>query len=309
MVKTDLRAKHYSESTEKTYINWIRRYIIFHNKQHPKDLGTEEIKKFINNLADEGKVSAATQNQALNSILYLYKNILRKDIKWIENIKYAQRKKHIPVVLDKREVKKVLYELKGIHNVLGCLLYGTGMRLSEGLRLRIKDLDFNLNIITVKDGKGEKDRVTILPETITEDLKKQVEKVMNLYRLDQNSKKIEVPLPYALRRKYPNAGKEFAWQYVFPAKTLVYDKNENIKYRVHFHPSNFQREFKYAVRKSGITKSASPHTLRHSFATHLLQNGYDIRTVQELLGHRSVRTTMIYTHVLNRGITVKSPLD
>ena len=308
-IKKDLRTKHYSRRTEDSYIGWIKRFILFNNKRHPDDMGEDEIRGFINHLANNYKVSASTQNQALNSILYLYKNIIKKDIEWIEGIKYAQRKRHLPIVLDKNEVKRILYELKGKSKLLGSLLYGTGMRLGEGLRLRVKDIDFSYKLINVKDGKGEKDRVTILPDTLATDLRKQIEKVDKLYKIDQKLKNTEAPLPYALRKKYPSAGKELAWQYIFPAKSLVYNKDDKIKYRVHLHPSNFQREFKYAVRKSGITKSASPHTLRHSFATHLLQNGYDIRTVQELLGHRSVRTTMIYTHVLNRGITVKSPLD
>lgn len=308
-VRTELRTKHYSRSTEKVYTGWIRRFVLFHNKRHPGEMGEEQIKEFIDYLAEKQKVSASTQNQALNSILYLYKNILKRDIKWIENIKYAQRKVHLPVVLDKAEIKKILYELQGIHNLLGCLLYGTGMRLGEGLRLRVKDIDFGYKLVNVRDGKGEKDRVTILPDILAGDLRNQIAKVETLFKTDRKDKRIEAPLPYALKRKYPNAGKELAWQYIFPSKTLYYDKKEKIKYRVHLHSSNFQKEFKRALRKAQIAKNASPHTLRHSFATHLLQNGYDIRTVQELLGHKSVKTTMIYTHVLNRGISVKSPLD
>ena len=308
-VRTELRAKHYSKRTEQAYIGWVKRFILFHNKKHPDNMGEPDIREFINYLAEKQRVSASTQNQALNAILYLYKNILKKDVKWIEDIKYAQKKRHLPVVLDKSEVKNILFELKGIHNLLGCLLYGTGMRLSEGLRIRIKDIDFSYKLINVRDGKGEKDRVTILPDILYKDLKNQISKVSKLHNIDIKKRNIEVPLPYALRRKYPNAGKELAWQYVFPAVNIVYNKDEKIGYRVHMHSSTFQKEFKKAIRNTQITKNASPHTLRHSFATHLLQNGYDIRTVQELLGHKSVRTTMIYTHVLNRGISVKSPLD
>jgi integron integrase len=308
-VKADMRVKHYSRRTEAAYTGWIKRYILFNGKKHPKEMGENEIKLFINHLAENDRVSASTQNQALNSILYLYKNILNRDIKWIEDIKYAQKKKHLPVIINKSEVMLILGEIKGTHNILGSLLYGTGMRLSEGLRLRVKDIDFSNHIITVRDGKGEQDRVTMLPDILSNDLQQQIKKVNNLFNNDRKDGRIEVPLPYALKRKYPNAGKELAWQYVFPAKTLLYKEEDKINYRVHLHPSSFQREFKRAVRKTKIAKNVSPHTLRHSFATHLLQNGYDIRTVQELLGHKSVRTTMIYTHVLNRGITVKSPLD
>jgi len=308
-VRTELRAKHYSKKTEQAYIGWIKRYILFHGKRHPADMGKDEIKKFINHLAVNENVASSTQSQALQGILYLYKNVLKKDVGWIEEIKRSARIKHLPVVLDKNEVKDILYELKGRNNLIGCLLYGTGMRLNEGLRLRIKDLNFSYKIINVRDGKGEKDRVTILPNILVNDLKQQIEKVENLHKLNDKSKNIEAPLPYALRKKYPNAGKELAWQYIFPAKNLVYVKKEGIRYRVHLHQSIFQKEFKKALTRSKVAKNASPHTLRHSFATHLLQDGYDIRTVQELLGHKSVRTTMIYTHVLNRGISVKSPLD
>ena len=308
-VRTELRTRHYSKKTEQAYIGWIKRYILFHEKRHPADMGKDEIKEFINHLAVKKNVSSSTQSQALQGILYLYKNVLKKDVGWIEEIKRSARIKHLPVVLDKNEVKDILYELKGRNSLIGCLLYGTGMRLNEGLRLRIKDLNFSYKIINVRDGKGEKDRVTILPNILVNDLKQQIEKVENLHKLDNKSKNIEAPLPYALRKKYPNAGKELAWQYIFPAKNLVYVKKEGVRYRVHLHQSIFQKEFKKALTRSKVAKNASPHTLRHSFATHLLQDGYDIRTVQELLGHKSVRTTMIYTHVLNRGISVKSPLD
>ncbi|HKI79230.1 MAG TPA: integron integrase [Ignavibacteriaceae bacterium] len=308
-IRTELRTNHYSKKTEQAYLGWIKRYIHFHNKKHPAEMGADEIKSFINHLAVKENVASSTQGQALQGILYLYKNVLKKDVGWIEEIKRSARIKHLPVVLDKNEVKNILYQLKERNNLIGCLLYGTGMRLNEGLRLRIKDLNFSYKIINVRDGKGEKDRVTILPNILVNDLKQQIEKVKNLHKLDNRSKNIEAPLPYALRKKYPNAGKELAWQYIFPAKNLVYVKEEKVKYRVHLHQSIFQKEFKKALTKSKVAKSASPHTLRHSFATHLLQDGYDIRTVQELLGHKSVRTTMIYTHVLNRGISVKSPLD
>jgi len=251
-------------------------------------MGAEEIKAFINNLATNHHVSSATQNQALQGVLFLYKNILKKDVGWIDEIKFTQRKKHLPVVMNKDEVNRIFQNLKGIGLLVSKLIYGSGMRLGECLSLRVNDLDLELKTITVRDGKGEKDRITVLPEKIVAELKIHLHKVKNLYKKDFIKNNIYVPLPYALERKYPNAGREFAWQYVFPAKSLVYNKEEKKYYRVHLHTSTFQKEFKNAVRKAEIPKQASPHTLRHSFATHLLQNGYDIRTVQELLGHNSI---------------------
>lgn len=308
-VRIVMRAKRYSPRTEKTYIGWIRRFILFHNKRHPKDMGAEEIRAFINHLAKNENVSSATQNQALQSILFVYKQIINKDIGWIEEIKFAQRKKHLPSVLNKPEINGIFNHLTGNALLIARLLYGSGMRLGECLNLRIKDIDFELRTITVRDGKGEKDRITILPDKLINELEKHYKKLKNLHKLDFAAKNIYVPLPYALERKYPNAGRELAFQFIFPAKSLVYNKEEKRYFRVHLHHSTFQKEFKNAVRKSGIAKQASPHILRHSFATQLLLNGYDIRTVQELLGHKSVKTTMIYTHVLNRGIGVRSPLD
>ena len=311
-VRIVMRTGHYSNRTEKAYpaiAGWIKRFILFHNKRHPKEMGDEEIKSFINNLATNHRVSSSTQNQALQAILFLYKQIMKKDVGWIEDIKFAHRKKHLPVVLTKDEVIKIFENLNGVSLLISKLIYGSGTRLNECLSLRVKDVDLELKTITVRDGKGEKDRLTVLPDKLIAELKAHINKVRNLYKKDIERKNIEVPLPYALAKKYPNTSKELAWHYLFPAKSLVYNKEEKKYYRVHLHPSTFQKEFKNAVRKSDVTKQASPHTLRHSFATHLLQNGYDIRTVQELLGHNSVKTTMIYTHVLNRGIGVRSPLD
>ncbi len=308
-VKTEIRTRHYSKRTEQAYAGWIKKFILFHNKKHPSEMGADEIRDYINNLATNHHVSSSTQNQALQGILFLYKNILKKDVGWINEIKFAHRKKHLPVVLTRVEVDQIFQNLAGVSVIISQMLYGSGMRLNECLSLRVKDVDLDLKTITVRDGKGEKDRITVLPDKLTTELKFHINKVRNLYKKDMQKKNAVVPLPYALDKKYPNANKEFAWQYIFPAKTLVYNSDTKKYYRVHLHPSTFQKEFKNAVRKSGIAKQASPHTLRHSFATHLLQNGYDIRTVQELLGHRSVRTTMIYTHVLNRGIGVRSPLD
>ena len=308
-VHVELRTRHYSIRTEEVYVNWIKRFIFFNNKRHPKEMGEAEIKQFVNYLADKKQVSGSTQNQALNAILFLYKEILKKEIGWISEIKYAQRKKHLPVVLSKHEINTILNNLDGNSALVGNLLYGSGMRLMECLRLRLKDLDFENHTITIRDGKGEKDRITILPDRLYHELKLHFNKVENLYKRDMKESNIRVPLPYALIKKFPSAGRELAWQFLFPSKSLVFDEVLNVRFRNHLHASTFQKEFRQAVKKSNLTKSASPHTLRHSFATHLLQAGYDIRTVQELLGHNSVKTTMIYTHVLNRGISVRSPLD
>ena len=272
-------------------------------------MGGDEIKEFVSNLAVKHHVSASTQNQALQAILYLYKNILKKDVGWIEDIKKAARVRRLPVVLNKHEVKEVFINLDGRMLLISKLLYGSGMRLGECLKMRVQDLDLELRTITVRNGKGDKDRVTILPDQLVEEMRRQVNKVKKLHRSDLQKGDVEVTLPNALQRKYPNAGKEFSWQYIFPAKSVDHNSEKKTKYRVHLHHTTFQKEFKKAVRKADLGKPASPHTLRHSFATHLLQNGYDIRTVQELLGHKSVKTTMIYTHVLNRGIGVRSPLD
>lgn len=308
-VRAHLRVNHYSKKTEEAYINWIKQFIIFNNKTHPEKLGPIEIKNYLNFLAEKKNVSASTQNQALQGILFLYKNILKKDIGWIEEIKFAHRKKHLPVVLSKKEVVKVFNNLDGTNKIIVSLLYGSGLRLSEALKLRIKDIDFDYKQILVRDGKGEKDRHTILPDSVIEDFKNHLNKVYLKHKDDLKQGKGETILPYALKKKYPNASKEFGWQYAFPADKFILDKDSGSVIRWHIHESTIQRAVKDAVRKAGITKPASPHTFRHSFATHLLENGYDIRTIQELLGHQSVKTTMIYTHVLNRGLGVRSPLD
>lgn len=308
-VKTELRTNHYSLRTEKTYISWIRRFILFHNKRHPKEMGAEEIRTFINNLANNQHVSSSTQNQALQGILYLYKNILVKDVGWIDEINRVSRVKHLPIVLSKKEVLKVFEHLSGTPKLVISLLYGGGLRLNEALNLRIKDIDFDYQQIVVRDGKGEKDRHTILPISIISELKKHLNEVYKQHKTDLLKNKGETILPYALAKKYPNAGKEFGWQYAFPADKFIKEKETGLIFRYHIHESTIQRAVKEAVSKAGVIKPGSPHTFRHSFATHLLENGYDIRTIQELLGHQSVKTTMIYTHVLNRGLGVKSPLD
>lgn len=308
-VRVELRTRHYSLKTEKAYTGWIRRFILFHNKKHPKDMGAEEIKLFINNLATNLKVSASTQNQALQGILFLYRDILKKDVGWINEIKRSSKIKHLPIVFSKKEVIQIFECFNGVPKLIVSLLYGSGLRLSEALRLRVKDIDFDYNQIIVRDGKGEKDRHTILPKSIIPDLKIHLNEVYRKHKKDLNIGRGDTILPYALKRKYPNAGKEFGWQYVFPADKFVKDKESRLIFRFHIHESTIQRAVKEAIKKAGINKPGSPHTFRHSFATHLLENRYDIRTIQELLGHQSVRTTMIYTHVLNQGLGVRSPLD
>jgi integron integrase len=287
-VRTELRTKHYSRKTEVAYTNWIKRFVLFHNKRHPDEMGAEEIKAFINNLADEHQVSSSTQNQALQSILFLYKNILKKDLGWIADIKYTSRIKHLPVVFSRSETAAILNNLNGVIKLIVSLLYGTGMRLGEVLNLRVKDIDFEMNQIIVRDGKGEKDRITVLPQKLHAELKDHMRKVKNLHLKDLKEGNGKTKLPYALAKKYINADKEFGWQYVFPASGFVYDKENKVKFRFHLHESVIQKEVKKALKNTGINKPGTPHTFRHSFATHLLDAGQDIRTVQELLGHNSV---------------------
>lgn len=308
-VRITLRANHYSRRTEESYIGWIKRFIIFNGKTHPENLGKEDIRQYINHLAVVKRVSSSTQNQALNGILYLYKNVLKKDVGWIEEIKRAARVKHLPVVFSKKEAADVINQLEGLTKLIVSLLYGTGMRISECLSLRIKDVDFEMNQIIVRDGKGEKDRITLLPQKLIPQLKEHIAKVKRLQNKDLKDGMGETILPYALKKKYPNAGKELGWQYIFPSKSFLVNEEQKLKYRHHVHESVIQKEVKKAVKTLGLNKPGSPHTFRHSFATHLLENGYDIRTIQELLGHQSVKTTMVYTHVLKSVMGVRSPLD
>lgn len=304
-----LRSKHYSYRTEQTYIDWMRRFILFHNKRHPGEMGAPEIQAFITHLASERSVAASTQNQALSAILFLYREVLHKEIEPVL-LSTAKRPERLPTVLTHDEVLRVINLLTGTHKLMAQILYGSGLRLMECVRLRVKDIDFEYKTITVRDGKGEKDRIAPLPETILSDLKRQTEKVRILHEEDLAMNCGEVYLPRALETKYPNAARELIWQYLFPAPKRSLDPRSGKERRHHLDPSGLQRNVKEAVRKAGIRKRATCHTFRHSFATHLLQNGYDIRTVQELLGHKDVRTTMIYTHVLQRGgLAVKSPLD
>jgi integron integrase len=305
-----LRLKHYAYSTEKTYVDWVKRYILFHNKRHPAEMGESEIAAFLTHLAVDGQVTANTQTQALSAILFFYRHVLKKELSGQIDLVRAKKPVHLPVVLSKSETLAVLQQLSGEHKLMAQLLYGSGLRLMECLRLRVKDLDFEQRQIVVREGKGMKDRLTVFPTQLHEPLRIQLAQVKQTHADDLAKGYGAVQLPFALERKYPNADKEWGWQYVFPAKSLSVDPRSHITRRHHLDPSSLQKAVKEAVRAVGLAKPASCHTFRHSFATHLLEAGYDIRTVQELLGHKDVKTTMIYTHVLNRGgLAVRSPLD
>lgn len=309
-VRDKLRVKHYSIRTEQAYSDWIKRYIFFHDKRHPQDMGAQDIEAFLTHLAVVGKVSASTQNQAKSALLFLYREVLEMQLPWLDNVTQAKVPKRLPVVLTVSEVQAVLSHLAGTHALIASLAYGTGMRLMEVMRLRVKDVEFSRREIVVREGKGFKDRVTMLPEAVMVPLKAHLVNVKTVHDEDVTQGFGEVYLPFALDKKYPNAEREWAWQYVFPSKNLSVDPRSGKTRRHHLDEKGMQRAMKQAVRDAGLTKPATPHTLRHSFATHLLQSGYDIRTVQELLGHSDVATTMIYTHVLNRGGRgVASPLD
>ncbi len=309
-VRTALRTRHYSLRTEATYLSWIKRFILFHGKRHPRDMGVHEVYQFLSHLAVEGQVAASTQSQALSAILFLYQQVLQQDIGWLHDVVRAKHPQRLPVVLTQDEVAKVLRQLSGVPWIMGTLLYGAGLRLLECLRLRVKDLDFAYNQIVVRNGKGQKDRVTMLPQPVKTPLQQHLQSVKHLHTRDLEVGHGAVYLPYALERKYPNAKRDWVWQYVFPAPRLSRDPRTGIVRRHHTHEQVLQRAVHGAVRQAGIAKPATCHTLRHAFATHLLEAGYDIRTVQELLGHKDVRTTMIYTHVLNRGGRgVKSPAE
>jgi integron integrase len=309
-VKAKLRVKHYSIRTETVYVDWIKRFIWFHDKRHPQQMGAPEVEAFISHLAVDRSVSASTQNQAKSALLFLYKEVLDIELPWLNNITQAKVPKRMPVVLTREEVQAVLSRMDGTIWLITSLLYGSGLRLMESLRLRVKDLDLARREILVREGKGFKDRVTMLPEALAEPLKVHLGKVKALHEADLGAGYGEVYMPMALDRKYPGGGKSWAWQYVFPSRNLSVDPRSGVVRRHHADEKAIQRAMKKAVAAAGINKLATPHTLRHSFATHLLEGGYDIRTVQELLGHSDVSTTMIYTHVLNKGGRgVSSPLD
>lgn len=313
-LRDKLRVKRYSIRTEAQYTQWVRRFILFHDKRHPRELGAKEVEAFLTHLAVEGKVAAATQNQALSALLFLYREVLEMDLPWLDGVVRAKRPARLPVVLTRNEVNAVLMRMEGTHGLMARLLYGTGMRLMECVRLRVKDVDFERAEILVRDGKGAKDRVTVLPRSLIPALQEHLQRRRLLYEDDLAKGMAEVYLPDALERKYPNAATDWGWQYIFVAGSYSVDPrsrggNERRR-RHHMDEKLLQRAMKKAVLAAGLVKPATPHTLRHSFATHLLQAGYDIRTVQELLGHADVATTMIYTHVLNKGGRgVVSPLD
>ena len=309
-VRGKIRLKHYSIRTEQAYVDWIRRFILFFGKQHPRELGAAEVEQFLTHLAVEGNVAASTQSQAKSALLFLYREVLDNELPWLDNVERAKVPKRLPVVLTRDEVGAVLTRIEGTHWLIASLLYGAGLRIMEALRLRVKDVEFARKEILVRDGKGFKDRVTMLPAALAAPLAEHLKRVKALHEQDLAAGRGAVYLPYALERKYPGAARDWAWQYVFPSAGLSEDPRTGIVRRHHLQDQAVQRAMRQAVRDAGVDKPATPHTLRHSFATHLLEGGYDIRTVQELLGHADVSTTMIYTHVLNKGGRgVTSPLD
>lgn len=309
-VRAAIRLRHYSIRTEEAYLRTIRRFILYHKKRHPREMGVDEIRQYLSHLATDENVAAATQNVALAAILFLYREVLSVELPLLEGVERAKRPQRIPVVMTTDEVMRVLAHLAGTHHLMASLLYGAGLRLMECVRLRVKDVDFDYRQIIVRDGKGEKDRRTILPRPLAEPLQRHLARIRLQHEEDVRLGCGGVYLPYALERKYPSAATDWVWQYVFPAAKLSVDPRTGERRRHHAYEDRLQKAVKRAIRDAGVQKRASCHTLRHSFATHLLEAGYDIRTIQELLGHADVSTTMIYTHVLNRGGQgVKSPLE
>ncbi len=308
-VRNLMRVRHLSHKTERAYVSYIREYILFHGKKHPKDLGVDEIREYLTYLAVVKNVAASTQNVAFNALIFLYKQVLQIELPLIQGVLRAKKPERLPVVFSPDEARKIIAEIKGTTRLMVGLLYGSGMRLSEVLRLRVKDVDFESGQIIVRSGKGEKDRATVLPVSITEEIKAHLKRVKLLHEEDLSKGYGAVYLPYALERKYKNADSNFVWQYVFPSTKLSPSRADKIIRRHHTAESTVQQAVKKAIQKLGIDKHANCHSFRHSFATHLLENHYDIRTVQELLGHKDVRTTQIYTHVLKSKSIVRSPLD
>lgn len=309
-MRDEMRSRHYSRRTEDTYCTWVRRFIFFHKLRHPKEMGEAEINKFLSCLAIEGRISASTQNQALSALLFLYRNVLKRELDSLGDVVRARRSKRLPVVMTREEVRAVISRLDGQVWLMACLMYGAGLRLNECLCLRVQDIDFGGNQITVRSGKGGKDRVTMLPQAAKEPLIGHLRRVKAVHDRDLAEGYGRVLLPDALARKYRSAAHDWSWQFVFPQKHRWVDRRTHAQGRHHVDETIIQKAVAGAVRDAGIIKRATCHTLRHSFATHLLENGYDIRTVQELLGHKDVRTTMVYTHVLNRGGKgVRSPMD
>lgn len=309
-VRNVMRVKHYSIRTEQSYIQWIKRYIYFHNKKHPADMGEVELTAFLTHLAVNKNVTASTQNQALSALLFLYKQVLGIELPWLSDITRAKRPSRLPTVLPKEQVKALLAHVSGTNGLIAQLLYGSGMRLMEVMRLRVQDVDFDYQQIIVRQGKGDKDRSTMLPESLIDPLKIQLASAKRVHDSDLMEGYGCVYLPYALSRKYPNACCEWGWQYVFPSVNRSADPRDGVIRRHHLDEKNVQRAVRQAARECGINKRVTPHTLRHCFATHLLESGTDIRTLQELLGHKDVKMTQIYTHVMKRGgNAVRSPLD
>lgn len=309
-IREVIRLKHYSLSTEKTYISWVKRYLLFHNMRHPREMGRREIESFLSYLATTRRVASSTQNQAFNAILFLYNEVLKLELDGSIDAIRAKRPVRIPVVMSHEEALRVIACMAGSYRLMAQLLYGSGLRLMECLRLRVKDVDFSMRSITVHDGKGGKGRVVMLPDALHHPLADHLKQARVLFEHDMKNGFKGVSLPYALEKKYPNASKQWGWQYVFPSRSVARDPRTGIMRRHHVHPSNLQRAVTCAVKEAQVHKPVGCHTFRHSFATRLLEHGYDIRTVQELLGHRNVNTTMVYTHVMQRGAGgVRSPLD
>jgi len=310
LVRDRMRTRHLSLRTEQTYLGWIRRFIFFHHKRHPAEMGRAEVEAFLTDLAVEHQVAASTQNQALSSLLFLYKDVLELDIGWLNDVVRARRPSRLPTVLSSEEVRRVLAHLEGQHWLMANLMYGSGLRVMETLRLRVKDVDFGYRQVVVRDGKGGKDRVTVLPEGVIDPLLRRIDQLKVRHELEGRAGGGEVFVPFALDRKYPGTGREWGWQWVFPSDRLSTDPRNGARRRHHVYETSIQRAVKNAMRRAGVVKHASCHTFRHCFATHLLEKGYDIRTVQELMGHKDVATTQIYTHVMKRGAgAVRSPLD
>jgi integron integrase len=309
-IRARIRYRHYSIRTERAYVDWVRRFVLFHGKRHPREMGAAEVERFLTYLADERGLAASSHQQALAALLFLYQEVLGVELPWLTEIGRPKKRKRLPVVLTVDEVRRVLANVDGVHGLMARLLYGAGLRLMECVRLRVKDVDLARRELLVRDAKGGRDRVTMLPMSLLPELRNHLERVRALWEQDRARARAPVELPYALERKYRDGGNAWTWFWVFPAARLAHDPRSGVVRRHHVYEQNLQRAIKRAVRLAEIAKPATTHTLRHSFATHLLERGYDIRTVQELLGHRDVSTTMIYTHVLNRGGRgVISPLD
>lgn len=309
-IRSAIRVRHYSRQTEKAYVYWTRQFILFHGKRHPNELDGKAVESFLTWLAVKRKVAPSTQNQALCALLFVYREVLGKQLPWMDNVIRARRQRHVPTVLSREEVDLLFANMRGVARLIAELIYGSGIRQIEALRLRVGDLDFNYRQVVVRSGKGNKDRVTVLPKRVTKPLQQQLTRVRELHAWDLQQGYGEVWLPYALERKYKHAAREWAWQYVFPSARLSPDPECGKIRRYHVSPATIQKAVRNAARQAGITRRVGTHTLRHCFATHLLEAGADIRTIQELLGHKDVSTTMIYTHVIRRGAAgVKSPLD